>query len=62
MQFYSKLFSFSVRLYYDNGKDLNFTLEEIGDEIIFIINRLKAVTPGCQVIYSAIFEYIHPNT
>jgi len=38
----------SVRLYYDNGKDLNFTLEEIGDEIIFIINRLKAVTPGCQ--------------
>ena len=39
-----------MRLYYNNGQGLNLTLvEDDGNEITFVVNRLKAVTPGCQV-------------
>lgn len=53
-----------MRLYYNNGQALNLVLvEDDGNEITFVINRLKAVTPGCQVtqvsIYLDSFSCLH---
>ncbi|XP_065051814.1 uncharacterized protein LOC135681326 isoform X2 [Rhopilema esculentum] len=44
-----RISGYSMRLYYNNGQGLNLTLvEDDGNEMTFIVNRLKAVTPGCQ--------------
>ena len=43
-----------MRLYYNNGQGLNLSLvEDDGNEMAFVINRLKAVTPGCEVGYNS---------
>eukprot|EP00794_Sanderia_malayensis_P017264 gene17264-18988_t len=39
----------SMKLYYNNGQGLNICLvDEDISEMAFVINRLKAVTPGCE--------------
>ena len=41
-----------MKLFYDNGKMAYFTLvDDDLNEIPYVVNRLKAVTHGCEVGY-----------
>ena len=43
-------FYFSLKLFYEDGKLAFFTLSDDDiNELPYVINRLKAVTPGCEV-------------